>query len=257
MNITQPKIFSDLDFTALFLQQLKRDGIYNFNQYELEKEIYSYRQLEKFAPLFLDIDCRYEQVQLSEAISMLEIIGAISWHGLHPERKYIHSNKLLNNAEILNSEEAKLTRELADDYIFRKKETEKSPINLRISVLDPNRTYILSRGFYHTTEINWNLVTDAKKVDMKDSELVDKDTTHYVTNPKDRRMSIPLTNSLRQQINLYDATFAISQGVVNDTVECATLYSNSLDREKLKETVSYASLNNIENKDIKVYTIKR
>lgn len=257
MNITQPKIFSGLDFTALFLQELKRGGIYRFNQYELEKELYSYRQLKKFAPLFLDIDCRYEQVQMSSAISMLEIIGAISWHGLHPEIKYIHGNRLLDNAEILDSEEAKLTRELARDYLFRKQEAVKSPIQLRLSVLNPNQTYVLSKGLYHNAEINWNLVTDAKEIEIKSPELVDKDITHYVTNPKNRKESIPLSSSMREQIHLYDATFAISQGVVNDTVECATLYSNSLDRDKIKEAISYATLNNTENKDIKVHTIKR
>ena len=42
MNTTQPKIFSDLDFTALFLQELRRGGINRFNQEELEKELFSY-----------------------------------------------------------------------------------------------------------------------------------------------------------------------------------------------------------------------
>jgi len=86
---------------------------------------------------------------------------------------------------------------------------------------------------------------------------VDKDITHYVTNPQDRRSSIPVIGSLSQQLNLYDATFAISQGAVNGVIKSGTLYCQSVEKEKTKEATSYATLNNMENKDIKVYTIKK
>ena len=84
MKKIQPQIFSALDFNALFLQELKRNHIPKFNQNELEK----------YKSLFLDFDCRYEEVQLSEAISVLEIIDGVSWGGVHPEVKYIHSDTL-------------------------------------------------------------------------------------------------------------------------------------------------------------------
>lgn len=258
MKKTQPQIFSALDFTALFLQELKRNHIPKFNQDELEKELYTYRQLEKFKPLFLDMDCRYEEVQLSEAISTLEIIGGISWYGVHPEIKYILSDTLSGeeHTATLDTKKVNLTKELADDYIFRKRLASKSPISLNVSVLNPNRNYRITKGDYHNARIHWNLITDAKTVVVSDVEGIPEDIAHYVTNPKNRKDSIPISNSLRQSIEVKNATFAISQGIVDGIVKCATIHSQSLDKEAVSKMVDYATLNsNAEN--VKIYTIKR
>lgn len=258
MKKIQPQIFSALDFTALFLQELKKNHIPKFNQNELEKELYSYRQLEKYKPLFLDFDCRYEEVQLSEAISVLEIIGGVSWVGVHPEVKYIHSDTLSSeeHTALLDQEKVELTKEVASDYIFRKQLAYKSPISLNISVLNPNRNYILTKGDYHDAHIHWNLITDAKKVVEKEIESIPVDFSHYVTYPKNRNQSVPITSSFRQLVEIQDATFAISQGNVNGTPICATLISQSLDKDAVSKMVDYVTLNNsIEN--VKVYSIKR
>ncbi len=258
MKKNTPPIFSALDFTALFLQELKRNHIPKFNQNELEKELYSYRQLEKYKPLFLDFDCRYEEVQLSEAISVLEIIGGVSWVGVHPEVKYIHSDTLSSeeHTALLDQEKVELTKEVANDYLFRKRLAYKSPISLNISVLNPNRNYILAKDDYHNAHIHWNLITDAKKVVENEIESVPVDFAHYITYPKNRNQSVPITRSFHQPIEIQDATFAISQGTVNGTPICATLISQSLDKDAVSKMVDYATLNN-STENIKVYTIKR
>ncbi len=258
MEKIQSQIFSALDFSALFLQELKKNHIPKFNQDELEKELYTYRQLEKFKPLFLDMDCRYESIQLSGAISTLEIIGGIAWIGLHPEIKYILSDTLAGeeHTATLDTEKVNLTKELADDYIFRKRLTSKSPISLNVSVLNPNRNYCITRGDYHNARIHWNLITDAKKVVVADVEGIPENISHYITNPQNRKSIIPIINSWQQSIEVEDATFAISQGTVDGIVECATIHSQSLDKEAVSKMVDYATLDS-NRENVKVYTIKR
>ena len=210
---------SELDFTKAIIHELSIHNIFKFNINDLECALYHYDfNSSKFYPLFQNIGCTCNHLDLSEAIWDLTAKGILGFN--YPDVE-IKNNIKLN----INSEYLPLIQELTEDYLKRKYLEESSPINLNIIQTCPNKNeYPVIEGEYEGKEIRWNLITDGN-INYKSIPRylnLDEITDNYITVEK--------------------ASYVIHNCYVNGRLTHIDIYTELTEEDKL-ETIKNIALN--------------
>ncbi len=147
---------TELDFTKAIIQELAFHNILKFNIHDLEYYLYNYDLTNHhFDPLFKNINCTCEHLDLSDAIWYLTNFGIINFD--YPE---VEIKEAITKINIAPSYLA-LIHELIEEYLKRKNIEESSSMEINIIKTSPNKNeYPILEGEYDGKEIRWNLITN-------------------------------------------------------------------------------------------------
>ena len=253
MRIGIDKMFTELHFTRVLLNELRKNGIYKFSKDELEKDLYEYAQNPKYFPMFSDINLRYERADLFESLESLSTFGSIFAVEPNLDTKYIMGNEELDTSKY-EQEKVKLMKELVGEYALRNEIIKKQNYKLKIFGLNPKEKYSLIFGNSKKEKIEFNIVTDASII-KEDETCLNEEL--WCENPENSRELIKLKNAENKHFILDDYTFIINQRKIDDELVSATVYTDILDKEALERVVSYCSLENSNNENIKVLKLRK
>ena len=209
---------SELEFTKALIQELRFHNVIKFNINDLECALYHYDFINsKYYPLFQNITCACNHLDLSEAIWNLTNYGILSFD--YPEVEIKSSITKINIAPNYLI----LIHELIEDYLKRKYLEESSPIRVNIIKTSPNQNeYPIIEGEYAGKEIRWNIITDGiiKYENIPHCLNIDEITDGYIT--------------------VKNATYVIHNCYVNERLVNIDIYTEITEKEELENIYNIA-----------------
>jgi hypothetical protein len=242
-------VFTEKDFTLLFLVKLRERCICSLDSNKIESQLYSYFNDTKYKPLFSNInasgDCN--QINLQESLDYYKKIYLLFCNSAEPNILNINIPKetldSINNSNDQNY--ANIMQDLVIDYDLKRKLEKEQHINLNIFGFNPNNYYLLLHGKHSNSIIDWQVITDGI---LMYNELNSDETNGlvYCTNPEKEDSYLCLSETIMRNIVIDDATFATIQGLKNDALCMANLYTLESDQNILKQMTQISGIHPME-----------
>ena len=237
----KPKYFTEYEFTKILLSYMKENGINEFLEAELCKNLIPYYKNEKYKNLFINISLKRNQdeLDLHNSLGWLKQWGVLAWITNY-EKRYITFD--INSAKAIieekDEQEIALIQEIARHFAIRKKVEKSVGERLNIYGINPNKYYQLIDGEQYRDQYTRQLITDG---------IIEKEFSHEINpnvffeNPVNLgESSITFEKQTNRTVSIKDATFVIEQGLLNEEVEIARLNTEILEEDVLMKLASHA-----------------
>ncbi len=226
--------FTEMDFTESLIHELRKQDIVTFSKTQMEEELLVYR--DRYLPIFLNLDCRGNKLNLDKSIGALINCGTI-WdippgigglgNGIDKQDKYIREIIELKRADEYQPY-YKLMRSLVKEYITRKQLEANYfvdfGIKLRIHNMNPNKKYTLISGNLDTNTVSWDIVTIGQ-ITRGNVESFVKSPFDVEIPSKEREEWKYLEDGQMESIKVEDAKFVATHGIINDHLVSMNLFS--------------------------------
>ena len=245
--------FGDLDnweFTILLLSEFKRIGINEFTKDKLEKDLYKYKDKDKYRNLFLDIKCTNNSVFLEDALSILMMCGYICIPTLNSKVIHIINIDISLVGKFFDIDKVRVVKSLVKEYYIDRF------VKCEHFCFLSNAPYKLLSGFSDGKNIDWSLITDYSTFRIE--KILSFKNSISINDPFNSYKVLNIRKGQVAKVSFSgNGNFVLMRKKVNGVVKDVNLYADSSDNSLLKQYFDYSFLENSTNYDIKVLKLSR
>ena len=260
MKKNKSAIFTEHDFVVLLLSSLQRNGTCEISEESLSEKLYYYFINPLYKELFEDITLNElsKQININNGIQKEQSNNNIISDNLDTfSLKYNEKDDFWNAQKNISKEGLSLLKKIALELSIRKKIENQSKCKINIYGAYSNTSYMLVKGLFHGKVVGWNLLTDGDAKDIK--YLSEKRFRNcYFDSPLSKNETVKFEDAKIITTNIENSSFVIMQGICNEMISYANIFTNLIDEHSLLEIMEYANTYyNLDSKShIKKLTLK-